>query len=481
MQIRKVFLNDTLVYGVTGYLSIVASFFLTPFYTRILSKEDYGLLDLLNVWNSFFALVLPLGLFTAILRLYQDFKNDKILRSEYLGTLFTTVVVVNIIYLLLIILFKTFIINFYYEARISDTLYYLPAISLILTNFFGLFQSLNRTQFQKINYLIAALSAFILLSSLGFFLVVILKIGILGFFIASITSLFVGNIITITKNFNDIKFKFNWRILKESLIYSIPLLFVIIFLRVTFIVDRIIINHFFDLATIGEYSIAIRVVNILQIFVGAFTTAWFPHAMSIINEDNRNTTYKRVFKYFILFSSIIGSLIAIFSNEILLVFAPNYLNVINLIPVLLPTIILTGCSYFVGLGIHIHKKSKLFLISSFIALIVNIATSYLFAKQYGLIGIAYGSLISSLIWITIEQYFNTKLINLRLNIHYLIYIILAYFALGRLSNLINNFEQNILIKVSIKLLIISIILICFIVTNKEIKVFILKAKNKYFS
>ena len=75
MQLRKVFFNDTLVYGVTGYLGLVASFFLTPFYTRILTKEDYGLLDLFNVWNSFFALVLPLGLFTAILRLYKDFKN----------------------------------------------------------------------------------------------------------------------------------------------------------------------------------------------------------------------------------------------------------------------------------------------------------------------------------------------------------------------------------------------------------------------
>ena len=59
MQLRKVFFNDTLVYGVTGYLGLVASFFLTPFYTRILTKEDYGLLDLFNVWNSFFALVLP--------------------------------------------------------------------------------------------------------------------------------------------------------------------------------------------------------------------------------------------------------------------------------------------------------------------------------------------------------------------------------------------------------------------------------------
>ena len=390
-------------------------------------------------------------------------------------------VVVNIIYLLLIIIFKTFIINFYYENRISDTLYYLPAISLILTNFFGLFQSLNRIQFQKINYLIAALSSFILLSSLGFFLVVIFKIGILGFFIASITSLFVGNLITITKNFNDIKFKFNWRILKESLIYSIPLLFVIIFLRVTFIVDRIIINHFFDLATIGEYSIAIKVVNILQIFVGAFTTAWFPHAMSIINDNKRNLIYMRVFKYFLILASLIGFVLALFSIEILLFFAPNYLNVINLIPVLLPTIILTGCSYFVGLGIHIHKKSKLFLISSFIALIVNIVTSYFFAIQYGLIGIAYGSLFSSLIWIFIEQYFNTKLINLRLNIHYLIYIIAAFLALGRLSNFINNFEQNILFKISIKLLIITIIIICLIITNKEIKAFVLKVKNKYFS
>ena len=68
---------------------------------------------------------------------------------------------------------------------------------MVLTNFFGLFQSLNRTQFQK-NYLYAAVISFMILSGLGFLLVVIFKIGILGF-TASVISLTVGNIIAIIK------------------------------------------------------------------------------------------------------------------------------------------------------------------------------------------------------------------------------------------------------------------------------------------
>ena len=188
----------------------------------------------------------------------------------------------------------------------------------------------------------------------------------------------------------------------------------------------------------------------------------------------------RVFKYFNN-TSFIGFVIILFSHEILLFFAPNYLNIINLIPVLLPTIILTGCSYFVGLGIHIHKKSKLFLISSFIALVINTVSSYFFAIEFGLIGIAYGSLLSSLIWILIEQYFNFKLINLKLKLHYLIYIIFAFLALGKLTNQIDNIEFDLLFRILLKSILACLIFTLIVLINREIRTYLSVLKTKYFN
>ena len=84
MNIIKILFKDSFIYGISSYVNLLAAFILTPIYTRILSKESYGLMDLCVTWNNFFMLIIPLGLTAAMLRTYQDYKTSPEKKKENL-------------------------------------------------------------------------------------------------------------------------------------------------------------------------------------------------------------------------------------------------------------------------------------------------------------------------------------------------------------------------------------------------------------
>ena len=476
MSLKKLFLNDTLVYGFSLYLNIFAALILTPIYTRTLSKEDYGIMDLCNVWNNFFIIIIPLGLTASIIRLYQDNNSNELNSSDnkkqdFLGTLFSFLLISNCIYLVLNILFKEFIINFYFKTNLDETIYYLSIFIVNFSVIVSYFQYLNRVRFKKYTYLIINVSSFLILSILGYILAIPYDYGIKGFFLASFISLFTSLILSLILVKDSIYFRLNLSLLKSSLKYALPLLFVIIFLKITFIIDRFIIYHFLDLETIGEYSIVLRISNIFQLIVSAFTTAWFPYAMNLIDNKNRNKIYKKTYFYFILLFTIVAFIIILFSKELLLFFAPAYLNIETIIYITVPTILVGGANYFCNLGIHITKKTHYLIYSAIISFFVNVISSVFLTNYFGIYGIALGSLIAVLTWVSIEYYFSYKVSKIKFNLSYMyisiILLILSGFLISLLNNSINE-SQSIFY---IKCIFISIIFVIFLF-NKKVRLVI---------
>ena len=376
MSLKQVFFRDSFIYGFTSYLGVLAAFILTPIYTRFFSKEEYGVMDLINTWNNFFILIIPLGLTTAILRTYGDFEKDPIQKKKNLGTLLITMIFSGVLYVIFSTFYAELIENYYFNNNVEYKLVYISYGIILFTVIISYFQSLNRIQFKVYRYLLINLIPFLVLIFLGYYLSIELNLRIAGFFYAAFISTFIGLAISVIFGYKNIHFQFDRSILKKTLNYSLPLLFVIVFLKFTFIIDRLIINNYLDLKSVGDYSIAIRIGNILQILVGGFTAAWFPFAMSKINEKDRDEIYNKGYRYYILIFSIITTLTILFTKEILLFFAPAYLNVDTTIYFILPSVTFGGLSYFFGIGMHIIKKTKYFIISSFLSFITNLGNLY---------------------------------------------------------------------------------------------------------
>ncbi len=452
MSLKRIFFKDSLLYGATSYLSVLAGIILTPIYTRFFSKEEYGIMDLVNTWNTFMLLLIPLGLTTAMVRLYYDYSENTQLKRTNLGTLLFALMVSSLLFVLVSWLLNDFLRSSYYSEETSQLLINLSYGIVVFNVITGYFQSLNRVEFNLKHYLTIQVIPFFILVILGYYLSISLNYRISGFFYAGFASSLTGLILALILGHRQIYFSFDFKALRGALKYSVPLLIVLVFLKFTSIVDRIIITHLMDLQSVGEFSIVTRISSLFQLAISSFAVAWIPYAMSVIHHGKRNSIYADAFRYYLTGFSLVALLITLFSKEIIIFFAPDYLNVEALVYFMLPTTLIGGLAHFMGLGIIVSKKSSYFIISALISFVINVSVSYILALYLGLYGIVIGSFVAILSWVLIEYRISHHLAGIVYQVRYILFSLLGLGFLSVLTFLFNQLEISWMTSIPIKFL-----------------------------
>ena len=412
--VKNIF-SDTIVYGFTRYLAVFASVFLTPIYTRILTKEDFGTMDIFNTWNALFIAILPLGLFNALLRFFPDVKDDLTERKKLFGATLTSIFVACMLYVGFILLFKEKFYSIFFENESFNIVFYLSAYIVVNAVLHAYFLQVLQIRFEKYKYMTISLINFAILASLGFYLVYALDQGIAGFFRASAIAFTASNLVGAIFVGRDLHFNFDLSKIRMLLSYSIHFVTVFFLLQLSQVVDRFLLSEYLNLKEVGIYSVAIRVGNILQIAISAFGTAWMPYAMTIKNERNNKQIYKGMLDIFVMvFVGIIGGMI-LFRKEIILLFAPAYMDAYNTIFWVLLSNFVMGLIYVLSLGIQIVRKSKFLSIAAIISISANFFVSLILVKVVGIEGVAIGTFVGAMIWIGIQHYFSQKYYKIPFN------------------------------------------------------------------
>lgn len=406
----KALLKDTIIYGVSKYLGVFAAIFLMPIYTRLLTKGDYGVMEIINSWNNVIIMLIPLGLSSSIIRFYADIKDQKLERKQYLGTINASLILISALYVIFMVAFKPLLIPFFNDFHGIDEIYMHSIFIAIATIFIGHFLTLMQAQFKKINYLIVSVVNLFVLVILGFVLVYNYEMGILGFFRASSIANLIALTLCIYYTRADYSINFEKTVFKKVFEYSIHLLSVGLLFNLVNLLDRYIIAEFGDLQEVGLYSIGVRISGIIGLAVASFSLAWFPIAMNMKDDLNAKKTYSKVHDFYFIASTIVLVALLLFRNELIIIFAPDYQNAFNVIGILGAQLIINGTIYFYSLGIHIKKRTKYITYSGIISIIVNVGLSLILVRNYGIDGVALGTLGGSVVWVFIQYFYSQKLL-----------------------------------------------------------------------
>ncbi len=428
--IKNIF-SDTILYGITNYLGVIVGIILLPVYTRIFSKADYGVLDIFNVWNNFFIMLLPLGIYSGILRFYPEYKDNINMIKQMKGTILLFFVFISFVYVVVMLLFKTFILQKAMHLPLEDKgIYTLSLFVVIGSLFLELFKSFFRIEFKKLLFLFSSLINFFLLTFLGFILVYFFGFGINGFFIASVSSLFVANLFAFYFFKDKISYVFDKSLLFNILRYSIHFVSVSILFKMTDIIDRYLLSHYLSLSVVGEYAIAVKISNFYNILLSAITFAWMPYVLSKKDENELKQIIKTFASIYVSGSVMFLVLLISFQDMLLRFFAPNFIDSGRLIPIIASYMFVNGAVYFFSLGIQIKKITKVFTFAAILSVLVNFFSSIALIKVYAEVGVALGSLFGSIVWVIILIYFSQK--HFRIHHYktivawYLIYIFSVY-------------------------------------------------------
>lgn len=284
------------IYVAVGFLPVAANFLLAPVYTKFLQPDEYALVGLATLFQTFLTFFMSLSLDGAFSRIYFDYEKKEQLKHAVLGTLLIVVIIVSVIVLLLLLVFGNSLFSFIFTNNIFRFTNY--GWWIVITTFcniiFTFFALLYRNE-EKLKKFTAINLIFFFIPVAGTLAgLIIFNEGALGAVvgraIASLAVIVMLLLLYFKKHPPVIKTTY----FKKALSFSLPLIpYQLLFAGFSNL-DRFMLEHNFTLHDFGVYNFAVMVTGIVPVFLNALGNATNPR---IFRELANNGDFAVVKKY----------------------------------------------------------------------------------------------------------------------------------------------------------------------------------------
>lgn len=411
--------KSTIIYTIGDSIGKAIPFILLPIITRYLTPTDYGVLTNFSVLVQIFTAICALNTYSALTVSYYKLDNDSL--SSYLSNLLYLIVFLASICMVVSLLFTNYI---YRYSGIPTLWQNLALLSAVATCVFTLYTSLLRMQNRVFQFNGVQISQSLLSAVLAIGFVVFLKWNwqgrVLSIVIAASISMLLS--LVLMRKARYLFKKININEMKEAFFFGLPLLPHTLSFWFKSGMDKIIITNYIGFSANGVYSIAVTLGGIIGIFTGSFFNAYTPlmfKDLSIIDISQENeaiTIKKKLVKITYLFTAVllavcIGSYF-IMKFAIPLLFTGEYLDAIQLMPLVMTTIYFEGMYSIVSGYIFYRKKTKILGAITFLSSMVQILMTLFFVKNFGIMGALYSSSIVSLITFLFVLSYTNKIYEL---------------------------------------------------------------------
>ena len=445
-----------------------------PIFTRIFSKEQYGLFSLIGVTVSLLAPLSALGANRAILRFYEKYKQQQSL-PIFLSTLLISIVIFGFL-VSFFALTGCKILSFYcLSAKYAFLPFGLALIWMIAQNLFVLFNMAYRLEGKIISYningiirkyggMLIAVSLVLIFNSLTSYYAGILVAECLIVFVLAFLFFKKTNLFSLSQGI------FSKEIFVVSAKYGIPLSLSAISIMLFNSGDRYIIAAFMTSKDVAVYSVGYNLCGYAkELIVSPLNLALLPVVFKLWEKkkiDELSGLLTSTIKYFLMLAIPICFISILVSSDLITVLASDkYKESAQVVPIVLAGVFLHGLDFPFSVGLHLVKKTKVFLYVMSIAALLNIGLNIFAVPKFGIMGAAYTTLVSYIFYISVfyfisRRYFKVQLPCKSIIHHFLLgaicfFVVDYYVSFFGASNRILN-----ILNISISYFVLYIILLC---------------------
>lgn len=436
---------------ISNFGSKILTFLLVPLYTNVLTIGEYGTYDLYITTTLLLSPVLSLNIADSVMRFALE-------KGRNQRDVFT----VGFIRILTAISVFAVVVSLNYAFDIIPVFNQFP---FFLWLYFALSLTYDfLTQFTRGMDKISDLAVAGLLNSattvaLNILFLLVIKIGLTGYFLANCLA-FIVPIIYLTlrlKTYKMLNIKFKDKPLKKEMErYSTPIIFNTISWWINNVSDRYIITWILGVEANGIYSVAYKIPSVLNVFQSIFSQAWTISAIKEFDDENKKF-YSSIYKIYNFSMVFVCSVLLLFNQLIAkILFAKEFYEAWKYAPFLLISVVFGSLSGFLGGVFSAAKKSTTFAKTTIVGAVINIVLNIALVIKMGAIGAAIATLISYFIVWASRFYEANKIIKFEINLKrdFVSYLILLAQAI------IMVLVSNCIIKyISIIVLLIILILI----------------------
>ncbi len=410
----KKLLGQTAIYGLTVIVGRALNFLLVPLYVTVFKDpKDYGLISILYSWVAFLIVLLPIGMETAFFKFFSDKKEDE---KKVFNTAFTTVIVFNLFFFVLLNLFAQPIADWMlipeYPLFVRllgaivciDAICSIPLAKLRANNKAAKFAAAQITN-------IFVNIAFNLILLLFFFDNSKPEEGVAYILIANLIAS-ATKFLFVYKDVISWRFNFNKELTKQMLVYAIPLVIAGFAGIINETIDRILLQRLtydslialpdmtIELAQdeaarkVGIYSACYKLAVLVTLFLQAYRYAAEPFFFGNSQNQDRNKLYAKVMNYLIAAVCTVFLLVTL-NIQIFKYFIPNeaYWVGLTVVPILLMANIFLAVYYNQSIWYKLSGQTKYGAYIAISGALLTIILNYLFIPKYGYIACAWATML----------------------------------------------------------------------------------------
>ena len=385
-----------LVYTIASVFSKGLSIITVPVFTRIMSTDEIGVVNLYNSLHSILAAVVTLSLTSGgYIVALKDFEND---RDRYQSS------VLSLTTLLALIVSVVYFIcpQFWNELLgLPTELMILMLAGFLLAPAYDFW--LARQRYEYHYKLAGSLTILMALIASAAAIFVVLKINNDGgsgvaqgrLFASNIISYILYGILWVYIIFKG-RLCFSKKYWTYSLKLSIPLVGYALASQVLSVSDRMMISKMVDNSAVGIYSTLYTVSSISLIVWSAINASFVPYLYQNIDKPENNI--KKYSLQLMGSYAIVAALMTFLAPEIVGFLATEeYFEAIYIMPPIAAGVFLTCVSNMYTNILIYYKKTHYIMYASIVAAVANVILNYFFISQFGYMAAAYTTLAAYII------------------------------------------------------------------------------------
>ncbi|MGG7164297.1 lipopolysaccharide biosynthesis protein [Clostridium ihumii] len=410
---NKSLLNKFLSFSIGSWVTFIIGIFSAPIITRMFNPEQYGIYSNFELYCTLAMIIIMFGIDQSFVRFfYVEEEQD---RKRLLFRCLKVPIITNIVLVIIIILFREQISNFLFEEySVKLMLIFILHISFLIINRFALLVVRMQQKSKTYSLLVVMNKVFYLL------MIFVTAIFFKNNYISLVLALLVSNIavtilaIVCEKGYWNIfkKDTLNSTIktsTKEIFTYGAPLVITGAIHYIFQSADKIAIKYFCGATELGIYSGAAKIVALLTILQGCFTTFWVPVAFERYEKDPDDTEFFEKVNLIVTIAMFFCAIGLILFRDVLILFlGKQYKPAMFIIPFLSFMPIMYTVSETTVLGINFKKEQKKHIYISVISCAVNIIGNFLLVPKLGAVGAGISTGLSYIVFFSMRTYISQK-------------------------------------------------------------------------
>jgi O-antigen/teichoic acid export membrane protein len=466
----KTFIKDVAIIGLTQILINLSGFVLLPIITKTLGVYDYGIWAQLSITVSLLTALAMLALSTAFIRFFSS-KTDKKEISKGFFSIFFFVALFSLLIISILFIFSDSISLFLFKTNVYSTLIQITSFLIVLNTLNTILLSYFRIYRQMLAY-----SGLVIFASVGHMVLTIILLiffgyGIFGVVFSALFSYFVPLVIALIIIIKQVGFSLpSFSEMPKYLRFSLPLAPNSLIFWITDSSDRYIVGFFLGTVSVGIYSAACVIGNLVQLFVWPLQIILFPQLSKLYDNgeiEEVKTYISYSLKFFLLISvpSVVG--LTVLANQILVLLTTiDFIKGVTVIPLIALSALFAGIFQIIINITMLCKKTKYnFWIQVFSALL-NITLNFILIPLIGILGAAIATLFSFIMMSSMAYIISKKYLRFKFDILFISKIILSSILMGLIVFLLKE-QVSLFLQVLIGIVTYFVFCYVFKIFNKQ--------------